>query len=87
MYNSYSKLGHLHIHEYSLIFFLFFVLQTNSKKSGNKAVLDLFVFYFQNILGNISSYFLEMVMFKVSGVCSFKKELGWLASRVFGWGP
>ena len=47
------------------------------QKSGNIAVLDLVVFYFQNILGNLVSDFLEMIIFWVGGwVCSLKKELG-----------
>ena len=33
------------------------------KQLGSIAVLDLFVFYFQNILGNLVSYFLEMIIF------------------------
>ena len=45
--NNICKLSHLHIHEYSLLF-----LAKIHKKSGNIAVLDLFVFYFQNILEN-----------------------------------
>ena len=54
-----SKLAHLHIHEYSLdlifLFFLFF-FQNNPRKSGNIAVLDLFVFYVQNIFGYLVSF-------------------------------
>ena len=47
--------ANLYIHEYSLILMF---LQKSIKKSGNIAVLDLFVFYIQNILGNLVSHFL-----------------------------
>ena len=64
------KVAYLYIHEYSLILIFW---QINPLKWGNIATIDLFVFFFQTILGNLFSYFLEMIIF-VREVCSLKKE-------------
>ena len=69
-----NKSANLHIHEYSLILIFFFFgknpLAKIHKKSENIAVLDLFVFYIQNIVGNLVSHFLEMIILTMD-VCCF----------------
>ena len=56
------KITHLHVHVHVYTLMLIF-LQKFINKSENIAFLDRFVFDFQNILGSLVSYFLEMIIF------------------------
>ena len=60
IYNSYMQIS---LFSYSWIFIHICFWQKIHKQSRNIAVLDLFIFYFQNILGHFVSYFIEMIIF------------------------
>ena len=62
--------GHIssNIHEYSLIF-IFWQNFIKIRKYSSFRI----VFYFQNILGNLVSYFLEMIIFSYGGMLTQKR--------------